>query len=84
MEYPIKVAKAKFAELVDAPAAGERTIVTSRGRPVAEIVGRRESGCIDFAQLAADRSAVGIRDSGHDWPAEFDEPGLSRRVLGLE
>ena len=84
MEYPIEVAKAEFAELVDAAAAGGRIIVTCRGRQIAEIVGRQKSGCIDFAQLATDRSAVGIRDSSHVWPAEFDEPGLSRRVLGLE
>ena len=84
MEYSIRVAKAKFSELVGAAAAGERVVITKHGRPIAELVRYRDSGCIDFEQLAVDRREAGIGDPNPDWPDEFDNPEFSRRMLDLD
>lgn len=47
-------AKARLSELVERAAAGERLVITKRGKPVAEISPARHARCpIDVEQLRA-------------------------------
>ena len=39
---------------------------------------------IDFERLARHKKTLGIAGGGPEWTAAMDDPGLSRRVLGLE
>ena len=41
-------------------------------------------GGIDFDKLAEARKLVGLSGDGERWPEEFNDPGFSRQVLGLE
>ena len=41
-------------------------------------------GGIDFDKLEASRRRLGIEGDRERWPEEYDDPALSRRVLGLD
>ncbi len=83
METPLREAKARLSELVAAAYGGERVVITKHGEPTVELVRYRKSGGIDFDKLASTCERLGVQaDEG--WPAEFDDPALSRRVLGLD
>ncbi len=84
MEFAIREAKARLSELVAAARDGERVIITSHGRPVAELVRCDGGGGIDFAKLEAARKRLGIEGDGEGWPEAFDDPAFSHRVLGLD
>ena len=47
-------------------------------------VSPQHRGGIDFDKLAATHRRLGLPDDMEEWPAEFDDPAFSRRVLGLE
>ncbi|WP_423927885.1 hypothetical protein [Candidatus Palauibacter sp.] len=49
-----------------------------------ELVRRNHGGGIDFHKLEASRRRLGIEGDGKKWPKEYDDPALSRRVLGLD
>ncbi len=83
MELALREAKARLSELVAAARNGERVIITKHGRPAVELVRCDQSGGIDFDKLEAARRRLGIEGDGERWPKEFDDPALSRRVLGL-
>ena len=82
MEVPLLEAGERLAELVVAAQSGERVVITERGQPVVELVPFGKSGGIDFDRLASACARLGIEEDVTGWPAEFDEPALSRRVLG--
>ena len=84
MELALREAKARLSELVAAARNGERVIITRHGCPAAELVRCDHGGGIDFDKLEAARRRLGIEDDGERWPEEFDDPALSRRVLGLD
>ncbi len=84
MEFAIRDAKARLSELVAAARSGERVIITRHGQPAVELVRCDRSGGIDFDQLEAARQRMGISGDGKGWPAEYDDPALSHRVLALE
>ena len=84
MKVSIREAKAKFSELVSAVQSGERVVVTKHGRSVAEIRAVAGQGGIDFGRLDILRRELGIVNSSQEWPAEFDDPNVSRDVLGLK
>lgn len=84
MEVAVREAKARLSELIAAAEGGERVIITKNGRPTVEIVQVRRRGGIDFKTLEASRARLGVKRDGPGWPAEFDDPAFSRRVLGLE
>jgi prevent-host-death family protein len=84
MEVAVREAKARLSELIAAAEAGERIIITRNGQPAVELVRVRRKGGIDFEKLEAARARFGIMEDGEGWPAEFDDPAFSRRVLGLE
>ena len=84
MELALSEAKARLSELVAAAHRGERVVITKHGEPVVELVRVERTGGIDFDKLKAERPRLGSHGRGEGWPADFDDPALSRRVLGLE
>ena len=84
MELSIPEAKTRFAEAADAAARGERVVVTKDGRPFVEMVPAQGAVGMDFAKAALVRRALGIDGLNVGLPADFDDPGFSRHVLGLE
>lgn len=84
MELSISDAKARLAELVAAARNGVRVVITRHGRPAVELIRCDRRGGIDFEKLQADRRRLGIEGDGEGWPKEFNDPALSRQVLGLD
>ncbi len=84
MELSIREAKTRFAEAADAAARGERVVVTKHGRPFVEMVPAHSTFGMDFEKAALVRRALGIDGLKVALPADFDDPGFSRQVLGLE
>lgn len=83
MEFAVREAKARLSELIAAARNGERVIITRHGHPAAELVRCDRRGGIDFDKLEAARRRLGIEGDGEGWPEEFNDPVLSRHVLGL-
>jgi prevent-host-death family protein len=84
MELSIREAKARFAEAAAAASRGERVVVTRHGRPFIELIPAQRPGGMDFEKAAIVRHALGLAGVKVRLPADFDDPGLSRRLLGLE
>ena len=72
------------AEAADAAARGGRIVVTKDGRPFVEMVPAQGAAGMDFAKAALVRRALGIDGLHVGLPPDFDDPGFSRHVLGLE
>lgn len=85
MELSIREAKARFSEAAAAAARGERVVVTRNGQPFVQLVPAKRKGGVDFQKLEDIRRKLGLQDIGAEasWPAEFDDPAFSRKVLGL-
>ena len=84
MELALREAKARLSELVAAAQNGERVVITKHGEPAVELVRCRGRGGIDFDKLEAARRRLGIEGDGERWPEEFNDPAISRNVLGLD
>ena len=84
MELSIREGKTRFAEAADAAARGERVVGTKEGRPFVEMIPAQRTVGMDFAKAALVRRALGIDGLHVGLPADFDDPGFSRQVLGLE
>ena len=84
MEVALREAKARLSELIAAAQSGERVVITKHGAPAVEVVRFRRTGGIDFEQLEATCLRLGIEANDEGWPADFDDPASSRRVLGLD
>lgn len=83
MEMALREAKARLSELVAAARSGERVIITRHGQPAVELVRCERRGGIDFDKLEAARRRLGLEANAERWPSTFDDPALSRQVLGL-
>lgn len=83
MELALREAKARLSKLVAAAQNGERVVITKYGEPAVELVRCHRRGGIDFDKLEAAREHLGISGDRERWPNEFNDPELSRRVLGL-
>ena len=84
MEVSVREAESRLCELVAAARRGERVIITSNGQPMAELLRRGRRDGIDFDKLEAARRRLGIEGDGDGWPAEFNDPAFSRKVLGFD
>ena len=84
MELPMDEAQARFCELAEAAARGERVVVTKDGHPFLELVPARKKGGVDFEKAKRIRRELGLDKLKVEWPEEFDDPAFSRRVLGLD
>ncbi len=83
MELSIREAKARFTEAAAAAARGERVVVTKHGRPFVELVSARAASGMDFDHAARVRRELGLDGLHVSVPADFDDPAVSRRLLGL-
>jgi antitoxin (DNA-binding transcriptional repressor) of toxin-antitoxin stability system len=79
MELSMREAKTRFVE-----ARGERVVVTKDGRPFAGKGPAQRAAGMDFPKAALVRRALVIDGLSVGLPADFDDPGFSRRVLGLD
>lgn len=52
--------------------------------PLLQVAYEPEATGIDFDRLEASRRRLGIGGDGERWPKEYDDPALSRLVLGLD
>lgn len=86
MEMSIREFKAKVSEAVAAVERGEAVTITKHGKAVADLVPTKsKKPKLDFAAADAYLQEIGWNPDGLDlWPAEFDDPAFSRKVLGLE
>lgn len=85
MDYSVREAKAQFSAALSAAERGERVTVTRHGKPVAEIVPFvADANGVDWARAARVRAELGIVPPAHDWVADFNDPALSRAVLGID
>ena len=91
MELAVSAAKPRLSELIAAAQRGERVVITKRGEPAAELVAcpkQHEKPKGDFfTRVKEARKRLGIKDvplqEARRLIAEFDDPALSRKVLGL-
>ena len=84
MELTLPEAKARLSEIIAAAQNGERVVITKNGELAVEIVPLRRTGGIDFDKLSATCARLGIEGGQEKWPADFDNPDFSRRVLGVD
>lgn len=84
MELAVREAKARLSELIAAAQKGERVVITKRGVPAVELVRCPPQGGFDWEKLEETLRELGIEGDGERWPEEFDDPAVSRRVLGLD
>jgi antitoxin (DNA-binding transcriptional repressor) of toxin-antitoxin stability system len=86
MEMSVREAKAKFSAAIAAAERGESVTITKFGKVVAEInPPRSKKTKLNFAAADAYLKSIDWNPDGLElWPAEFDDPAFSRRVLGLE
>ena len=84
MELALREAKGRLSELVTAARNGERVIITIHGQPTVELVRCDRRGGIDFDKLETARRDRGIAGDRERWSEEFNDPGFSRCVLGLD
>jgi antitoxin (DNA-binding transcriptional repressor) of toxin-antitoxin stability system len=84
MELSIREAKARLAEATVAPARGQRVVVIRHGRPFVELVSAESTFGMDFEKAAIIRRTLGLDGLKVDLPPNFDDPAVSRQVLGLK
>ena len=91
MKLAISAAKPRLSELVAAAQRGERVVITKRGEPAVDLVAcakPKRRGGIDFERLEATCKRLGIEQDppevAEKMIAAFQDPALSRRVLGLD
>jgi prevent-host-death family protein len=84
MELSIREAKARFAEAAAAAARGERVIVTRHGVPFVALVAVQRANGMDFDKADRIRRELGLDGLTVTLPLDFDDPAVSRQVLGLD
>ena len=85
MEISVREAKAQFSAAIAAAESGTPVVVTRHGKPVAKIVAiDAEPVGVDWGRAAEIRKRLGIEPVGSDWLDAFNDPALSRAVLGLD
>lgn len=86
MKMSIREFKAKVSAAVAAVERGEPVTITKHGKAVVDLVpAKPRKPKLDFAAADEYLKSVGWNPDGLDlWPAEFDDPAFSRKVLGLE
>ena len=84
MELSVRDAKARFSEVLEAAARGERVVVTKHGKPFVELVPAKEDEGFSFERLERVRREMGLENVRTHLPDYFDDPAYSRKVLGLD
>ena len=90
MEMSVREARAQFAAALAAAGRGERVTITKNGKAVAEL-GPPAAAPVESVwertmrvrrEMGLDRLDP-VEGFDEDWRKEFDDPALSREVLGL-
>jgi len=85
MELSVREAKARFSEVLEMAARGERVVVTKHGKPFVEMVpSTQEDEGFSFDRLERVRREMGWENLKAHLPDYFDDPAYSRKVLGLD
>lgn len=85
MRLSVREARAQFAAALAAVEKGERVVITKNGQPVAELCPPTvKKGGIDWEKLAAVRKEFGWEDATIEFDPAFDDPAVSRALLGLD
>lgn len=84
MKMSVREARAQFAAAVAAVENGERVTITKNGKPVAELGPPTKKGGLDWEKLAVARKAMGWENATVVFDPEFDDPAISRQLLGLD
>lgn len=87
MKLSVREARAQFSRAIAAARSGERVVITNNGQPVAEIIPPRPAQPVEdfWEKLERVRAELGLKTIDYDpWPAEFDDPAFSRKVLMLD
>ncbi len=85
MQLSIREAKARLSEAIVAMERGERVVLTRFGREVAELRKPQPAkGGLDFTAADSYLDSIGWTQGMMELPANFDDPALSRQVLGLD
>lgn len=82
MELTIREAQARFSEAIAAVMRGERVVITSDGRPVAELNSPPASSRLNFAAADEYLEEIGWDAGAMALPDNFNDPAFSREVLG--
>ena len=92
MEMSVREARAQFAAALAAAGRGERVTITRNGKAVAELGPPSTEPATHetvWERMARVRREMGLDRQGEvgefdeEWRREFDDPALSREVLGL-
>ena len=86
MEMSVREGKAQFSAIIAAAERGESVTITKHGKVVAEVIPpRKVKNRINLAAGEAYLKSIGWVPGSVDlWPPEFDDPAVSREVLGLD
>ncbi len=83
MEMSIREAQARFSEAIAAVMRGERVVITSDGKPVAELNSTPDRQSLNFAAADEYLDQIGWDAEAMRLPDNFNDPGFSRKVLGI-
>lgn len=84
MKMSVREARAQFAAAISAVEKGERVTITKNGKDVAELGPPRRKGGLDWDKLCAASEAMGWENATVTFDPEFDDPAISRQLLGLD
>ena len=87
MEVPVGEVQQRFAEAMAAAERGETVVFTQEGAAIFQLVpthGSHPTRIPSPEEAAETKKVLGFAPDEDVWPAEFDEPSLSRQALGLE
>jgi antitoxin (DNA-binding transcriptional repressor) of toxin-antitoxin stability system len=85
MKMSVREARAHFATALAAVENGESVTITRNGKAVAELGPPRvKKGGIDWEKLAAVRKEFGWENATVEFDPSFDDPAVSRKLLGLD
>ena len=90
MEMSVREARANFAAALAAAENGERVTITKNGKAVAEIgpPAAQPDKAWDWNDLDVIQAELAIATPAYPlddaWRIEFDDPALSRSVLGVD
>lgn len=83
MEMSIREAQARFSEAIAAVMRGERVVITDDGKPVAEMSSTPDRQALNFKAADEYLDEIGWDAAAMRLPENFDDPALSRKVLGI-
>ena len=85
MKMSVREARAQFATALDAVEKGERVTITKNGKVVAELGPPTvKKGGLDWDKLETVRRKFGWENATVEFDPSFDDPAVSRKLLGLD